>query len=323
MKFNFFKCKQAKKRDTSELLEQYRQYLRARAYSELTIRTYEGSVKKFLAEFPNPTKLRQEEIEGYFGNFKSSLSRLRGVFYAISSFFEFLIIHKRDRIRLDRYFLKSLTPIHYSKTVPRIIPDDELNALFRQIKDLKTLRRCRDYAIMLFLLHGLRAQEICSLNIDDVYIDGRGVTRKMVIRVRGKGNKERIIVVETSGDTEWAWQRYLQMRSSINSNVAFPGLLGKGQSKRLTTNGLYHILSRYAAKAGVRNFHPHLWRHTTATRLLEKGVPLKEIQHRLGHASLGTTEKYLSGASILQDESAHCDWINNLKKPDAKYRRWR
>ena len=113
------------------------------------------------------------------------------------------------------------------------------------------------------------------------------------------------------------------MREGVNINAAFLALPGRGQYRRLAVSGLYHLLARYAKKAGVQHFHPHLWRHTSAVRMLEKGVPIKEIQYRLGHESIATTEKYLGAASITQEESSHCDWIAKLKKPDLRYRRWR
>jgi len=208
------------------------------------------------------------------------------------------------------------------KRVPKIIPNDDLSALLRA-PDLKTVRGCRDYAIFLFLLHGLRALEVCTLTTDRVFIDGWGPARKMVIDVKGKGRKERRIVMERSGDTEWAWNRYMEKRMAYTTGIAFPALLGKGNSKQLTTNGLYKILARYGQRVGVTRWHPHLWRHTTAVRMLEDGVSLKEIQYRLGHESVQTTEKYLGAATILQDESANSMWIHQLKKADNRYRRWR
>jgi site-specific recombinase XerD len=308
------------------MIEDYKNWLITRQYSGNTVALYARRIDRFLSHHQDPHELTRQNIQDYLMSLNRSgmsYTTLNGHFAAIKNFFAYLTIAGRGSIQLDQNPLKYIMPLRRSKTVPRIIPDDEINAMLRQIKDLKTLRRCRDYAIMLFLLHGLRAEEICSLDMDDVYIDGRGVTRKMVVRVKGKGNKERIIVIETSGDTEWGWDRYIKMKNGIKTNIVFPALMGKGRVKRLTTNGLYRLIARYAAKAGVKYFNPHLWRHTAATRLLEKGVPLKEIQYRLGHVSIATTEKYLGAATILQDESAHCDWINNLKKPDAKYRRWR
>jgi len=308
------------------LIEDYKNWLIARQYSVNTVALYARRIACFLRQYKEPVEAGREDIQDYLISLHKAgagYATINNHFSAIKNLYGYLSVSGRHTIQLDQNPLKYLMPLRHRKTVPRIIPDDDLNALFRQIEDLKTLRRCRDYAIMLFLLHGLRAEEICSLNLDDVYIDGRGVTRKMVIRVTGKGDKERIIVVEKSGDTEWAWERYSEMRSSINSRCAFPALMGKGQSKRLTTNGLYHLIARYAEKAGIKHSNPHLWRHTAAVRMLEKGVPLKEIQYRLGHESIATTEKYLGAATILQEEAAHCDWINNLKKPDARYRRWR
>jgi len=206
------------------LIEDYKNWLIARQYSVNTVALYARRIACFLRQYKEPVEAGREDIQDYLISLHKAgagYATINNHFSAIKNLYGYLSVSGRHTIQLDQNPLKYLMPLRHRKTVPRIIPDDDLNALFRQIEDLKTLRRCRDYAIMLFLLHGLRAEEICSLNLDDVYIDGRGVTRKMVIRVTGKGDKERIIVVEKSGDTEWAWER--------NDNFADVIRSGKGK----------------------------------------------------------------------------------------------
>jgi len=310
--------------DPDELLAEYRGFLLSRQYARTTIIKYMRGVEAFLRQYPNPMEVTERRVEEYLAGFSGkSFSYTTAAFYAVSSLFECLAFHGKSGLKINHRLLRSLIPIHRPKTVPKILADDDINALFREIRDLNSVIRCRDYCIFLCLLHGLRAEEICKLDVSDIRIDGRGVTRKMVIRVKGKRGKERIVVSEKQGGMEWAWSRYIKMRDGIQTDIAFPALLGKGNTKRLTTNGLYRIIERYAKKAGVKPFSAHVWRHTTAVRLLERGIALKEIQYRLGHESIATTEKYLGAASILQMQSWHCNWISSLKRPDARYRRWR
>ena len=307
------------------IIVNYKNWLQARQYSSKTIKIYVDRIERFLASVKDPVSVDQTIIQRYLIRLHEEgieVKTLEGIFSTLKNFYTYLIITGRHVITLDQNPLKHLLPIKRQKRVPKIIPDDDLSALLRA-PDLKTLRGCRDYTIMLFLLHGLRAQEICILTTDQVFSDGWGPGRKMIIDVKGKGRKERRIVIERSGDTEWAWNRYLQKRNGYNTSIAFPALLGKGNSKQLTTNGLYKILSRYAQRLGITRWHPHLWRHTAAVRMLEEGISIKEIQYRLGHESVQTTEKYLGAATILQEESANSNWIHNLKKADARFRRWR
>jgi len=305
------------------MIDQYRNWLLARQYSEKSIHVYLIRVQKFLDHYPDPTFKKSEAID-YLSHLRKSGMKpttLEGHFAALKNFFIFASFIKEAPFELHENPLKHLLPIKREKRVPKVIPNDSLSALLRA-PDLKTLRGCRDYVIMLFLLHGLRAEEICNLNIDDVYMDGYGASRRLVIDVKGKGRKERRIVVEKSGDTQWAWDHYSAKRDGI-TNIAFPAILGNDRYKRLTTNGLYRILERYSKKLGVKGSHPHVWRHTAAVHMLENGVSLKEVQLRLGHESVKTTEIYTAAAAILQEDGANSEWIHKLKKADARHRRWR
>jgi len=307
------------------LIDDYTTWLTARGYSPKTMVIYIDRIQKYFNAIPDPLTADQGVIQRYLTGLQKNGNQwatVESTFSTLKNFYTWLITTGQHVITLDQNPLKHLMPVKRQKRVPKIIPNDDLSALLRA-PDLKKVRGCRDYAIMLFLLHGLRALELCTLTLDQVFIDGWGPARKMVIDVKGKGRKERRIVMERSGDTEWAWNRYMEKRMAYNSSIAFPALLGKGNSKQLTTNGLYKILSRYAQRVAITRWHPHLWRHTAAVRMLEDGVSLKEIQYRLGHESVQTTEKYLGAATILQDESANSLWIHQLKKADNRYRRWR
>ena len=175
------------------------------------------------------------------------------------------------------------------------------------------------------LLHGLRASEVCKLNMDDIYHDGWGSNRRLIIYVHGKGKKNRKIVAETSGDTEWAWERWntMRLKELITTEICLPSIpRSKAQSpRRMTYIALYYILKRYGQTLRIENIYPHSWRHTAAVQMLQDGVNINEIQIRLGHESIQTTEKYLKAASILQEGAAKSKWIHNLKKADLRYRR--
>jgi integrase/recombinase XerD len=308
-----------------KLLSDYRSWLRSRGYSDKTVSIYQDKASSFLAAFPNPLRVKDIDIENYFKNLlDKNLSRSFFLIHynAVRNFFNYLRYFKKSHLEIDKGLISFLRPLRQEKRVVKLISDQDLSTLLKA-PDLKSLRGCRDYVMMLFLLHGLRAQEICNIKLNDVFTNGHGPGRHLVINVRGKGRKERQIILERSGDTEWALLRYSSKRDSVAWPFLFPAMLGKGRIKQLTTNGLYKILYRYAKPLKITTWRPHVWRHTAAVKMLESGVPLLEVQARLGHESISTTEKYLKAATINQDQSSKSDWIHKLRKADNRFRRWR
>lgn len=195
----------------------------------------------------------------------------------IRSFFRQM---KRDRrINIDPSELVEGPRVQ--RTVPRSVD----SKIFSELFDLpeKTLLGLRDRA-MLEMLYGcgLRAQELVSLNIQDVDVEGEE------IRVRGKGNKERVVPVG-----EYALltlKKYLQEKNSLKLEGP---LFLNSRGKRLTTRGLTYLLQKYLQKLQQRvHLSPHAFRHSFATHLLDSGADLRSIQELLGHSNLSTTEKY-------------------------------
>jgi len=306
------------------LLDQYSEWLDVRQYSPRSRRIYVFQVDKFLKCYPDPGSINTEDLKAYLLGLsrRVSFSTTGAIFSILKNFFLFLSISGYEMPHIPENPLKHFAPIKRIKAIPRIIPSDDLQRVLRA-PDLNAVRGARDYAIMMFLLEGLRAEEICNLDMQDVYVDGWGITRRLKIRVKGKGRKEREVIAERSGDTEWIWDRWKKKRGPMETSEAFPAYRGVRSIGRLTTNGLYRILQRYSKKTGVKGINPHAWRHTVAVRLLEDGVDIKEIQIRLGHESVATTERYVTGAAILQEGAANSQWIHRLKKADLRHRRRR
>jgi integrase/recombinase XerC len=156
----------------------------------------------------------------------------------------------------------------------------------------------RDRAIFeLLYASGLRVSELTGLDIDSV---GRA---QQMLRVRGKGRKERIVPFGSKAlaaiDTYWPLRTELLNKSRARPDAAQAIFLNY-TGNRLTARSVRRIVKKYVRLAGLNwDLHPHSLRHAFATHLLADGADLRAIQELLGHASLSTTQKY-THASIRQ-----------------------
>jgi integrase/recombinase XerC len=155
----------------------------------------------------------------------------------------------------------------------------------------------RDRAILeLLYASGLRVSELTGLNLADIE------RKEQMLRVRGKGNKERI--VPYGGKAEQALEAYGPVREDIlrrarsrgDSQAVFLNHFGT----RLTPRSVARIVKKYVRLINVNwDMHPHSLRHAFATHLLADGADLRAIQELLGHSSLSTTQRY-THSSIRQ-----------------------
>ena len=143
----------------------------------------------------------------------------------------------------------------------------------------------RDRAIMeLLYSSGLRLAELIGLNLGDVD------TGDGLVRVTGKGNKERIIPVGRQALTAIrAWQRLRANEADIEEPALFVGRRGQ----RISPRTVQAMVRRRAVEAGLpKRVYPHLFRHSFATHMLESSGDLRAVQEMLGHADIGTTQIY-------------------------------
>lgn len=172
------------------------------------------------------------------------------------------------------------------RRLPRALSVDETQAL-ASVERADTTLQARDRAIVELLYgSGLRVAELCGLNVVNLSFDEASV------RVTGKRQKTRLVPVgEYALD---AVRAYLALRPGVRPSDP---LFVNARGGRLTTRSVARNLDRDALRAGLaRNVSPHALRHSFATHLLGGGADLRGIQELLGHASLGTTERYTAVA---------------------------
>lgn len=172
---------------------------------------------------------------------------------------------------------------------PRFLSVAEVERILA-LPSSETVAGIRDRAILeLLYAVGLRVGELVALNREDVS------SREHLVKIRGKGRKERL--VPFGGRAGEALEKYYEARRQLLASlrtVAEPNALFLNlRGARLTARSVQRNLSNYIRRcAGSLNVHPHLFRHSFATHLLNNGADLRSIQEMLGHASLSSTQKY-------------------------------
>jgi integrase/recombinase XerD len=167
-----------------------------------------------------------------------------------------------------------------------VLSRDEVAELLRQPRGTEPAS-LRDRALLETMYAcGLRASEACGLEVGDVDLEAG------VLRARGKGSKERLVPVGTAAAAALA--AYLQKgRGRLVGDRWEARLFVNQRGGGLTRQGLYKIVQRHAATAGLAaKMSPHTLRHTFATHLLAGGCDLRSLQEMLGHADIATTQLY-------------------------------
>lgn len=201
---------------------------------------------------------------------------------SIRSFYNFLL---REQIIQENPAAELESP-RTEKKLPRVLSFKDMERLLEQPKTGEVIG-LRDKA-MLELLYatGIRVSELVSLSLNNVNI------KMGFLRCDGKGNKERMIPLGSVAIK--CLQDYLQYgRNKLIKQKDEKALFINQHGKRLTRQGFWKILKKYALKAGISTeITPHTLRHSFATHLLENGADLRSVQEMLGHADISTTQIY-------------------------------
>ena len=169
---------------------------------------------------------------------------------------------------------------------PRVLMTEEVDRLLSSIDSPSDPYALRDAALLEVCYGGgLRVSELVGIDIASIDIKQR------VVRVLGKGNKERIVPLGRKAlQAVHAW---LDVRATFAPLPTEPALFLNRFGRRLSDRSVRTILSkRHFDSGGWGGVHPHALRHSCATHLLEEGAELRHIQEFLGHKSLATTQKY-------------------------------
>lgn len=245
--------------------------------SERTIQYYSVTVDRMLQNIKNPVrKISTEEIRKYLVDYQKinncSKVTVDNIRRNISSFFSWL--------EEEDYILKSpMRRIHKIKTkqpVKEIISDEAIELL-------RDHCHCSRDLAMIDLLYstGIRVGELVNLNIADVDFEARECV------VFGKGDKERRVYFDAKAKLHL--QNYLRERKDDNPAL-FVTL--DAPHDRLKISGVEIRIRTLGRKLNMGKIHPHKFRRTMATRAIDKGMPIEQVQKILGHSQIDTTMQY-------------------------------
>ena len=245
--------------------------------SEKTLKYYKSTIESMLDELNTDVKhIVTDDIRRYLTvyqeNKKLSKVTIDNVRRILSSFFSWL----ED----EDYILKSpVRRIHKVKTIKNIketYSDEELELMRDNCIELRDLAM-----IDLLASTGMRVGEMVLLNRNDINFNERECI------VFGKGSKERVVYFDAR--TKIHLQNYLDSRMDDNPAL-FVSL--KSPHERLKIGGVEVRLREFGKNLGLQKVHPHKFRRTLATMAIDKGMPIEQLQHLLGHQKIDTTLQY-------------------------------
>lgn len=270
-------------------LDSFSAYLKTKNSSELTISAYQTDLLQFLVFSANELGTGIENLDvkdidkyivrSFIGRISEKKLKRKSIarkLAAMRSFFRFL---SREGIVIQNPVQTVITP-KIGKNLPRFLFEEHMEKLLEASQQDVRFGHRDQVIVELLYGSGLRVSELVGLNRSDVARDD------CLIRVRGKGKKERIVPLTDPAVTALTY--YLSQRHDQEE-----ALILNYQDTRLSARSVRRILDKLEKEAKLnQHIHPHMLRHTFATHLLEGGADLRSVQELLGHKKLSSTQIY-------------------------------
>ena len=263
--------------DNQDLINKFISAKNIEGCSEKTIRYYKSTLFNMNKRMvKHVTRMTTDDLRVYLTDYQAinncSKTNIDNVRRILSSFFSWL--------EEENFILKSpmrrIHKIKTEKTIKETYSDESLELMRDNVTNN------RDLAIIDILAStGMRVGELVKLNIGDIDFDNRECI------VFGKGSKERVVYFDAR--TKLHLKNYLSSRE--DKNPALFVTLNKPY-RRLEISGVEVRLRCLGSKLGIKKVHPHKFRRTLATRAIDKGMPIEQVQQLLGHSKIDTTMHY-------------------------------
>jgi integrase/recombinase XerC len=263
-----------------------------KSYSPNTVESYCRDLREFadFIETEDPADIDTPMVRSFVFSLspKNKSTSVARKLSALRTFFRYIM---RERVVSTNPVLPIAMP-RQEQYMPTFLTVDEVFSLLETPGENDSFAD-RDRAILELLYStGMRVAELAGLDVDQLDFSGE------LVKVIGKGNKERLIPVGRAALE--ALQAYMPLRRSLTEARVARGhspeenaLFLNTRGSRLTVRSIERLVGDYAVRAGIiTRVTPHALRHSFATHLLEMGADLRAVQELLGHASLSTTQKY-------------------------------
>jgi integrase/recombinase XerD len=275
----------------NDLIDEYLNFLAVeKGVSRLTIEAYSHDLNRFInlvqsRGIQKAVDVTPDEIISYLEQVKKDGLNARSVnrgLAAVRGLFKFLLREKK----IDKNPVANIGLAKVWARLPDTLSKEEMNLLLAQ-PGMKNSAAIRDTAMMeLMYATGIRVSEIITLTMNNIN------WQVGYLVVMGKGGKERIVPMGRSAYnflSEYVNQGRPKFMKGQKTNILFLNRSGNG----LTRQGFWKIVKGYVLRAGLnKKVHPHTFRHSFASHLLEGGADLRSVQIMLGHADIATTQIY-------------------------------
>jgi integrase/recombinase XerD len=256
-----------------------------------TIKSYRNdlnSLINFLKEknIKDPSEITSQHLTSFFKVIsKLELSSRSSARYysSIKGFFKYLFANDY----LKKNPMERLSAPKVSKSLPIVLNFNEVEKIL-DCPDISTKLGLRDKALLeTFYACGLRVSELINLKVADLFLN------EEIIRVFGKGSKERLVPIGSSA-IKWTEEYLMKSRPLLVKKTKSENYLYlNSRGTKLSRMGIWKIVKQNSESAGIKKeVHPHTFRHSFATHLLEGGADLRAVQEMLGHADISTTQIY-------------------------------
>jgi len=217
---------------------------------------------------------------------------------SLRSFFKFLT----DKNYIDINPTLGLENPKLRSTLPRYLT---LEQSFDLLRSVEGKNKERDYCILLmFLTCGMRLSELAGINYRDISDDGR-------LRLLGKGNKERIVYLNSA--CMEAIKRWMEVRPR-DGVIDKDALFLSSRCRRISIKTVQHLVKTYLSGIGLeKGYSTHKLRHTAATLMYQEGVDVRVLKDILGHENLSTTQIYTHVSSEQMKSAAETNPIGKIK----------
>jgi len=274
-------------------VERFLKYIEAeRRYSPLTVRNYRSDLERFFAwaDVRDPLKITREDISAWIIH-RTETERIGArsmnrELCTLRSFYRYL--QQTDAI--DRDLFHAIPALKTPRRLPEFVPDTRMREVVGECdekSETEDFISVRDgLIVMMFYTCGLRLSELVGIDVEDFSADYAS------LRVRGKGDKERMVpVLEFVREKIIRYRGIVEAEKICKSDEKALFLSQKGD--RISRMTVYRVVKRELDAGGVQGkCSPHVLRHTFATHLMDGGADMREIQELLGHASLQATQVY-------------------------------